>query len=67
MYALVKQHNGRRAQLNNPDVLFINIIDGGGWLARSKDLQSIWANCDYIFPLSRMDGLQEVLAHYISK
>lgn len=67
MYALVKQHNGRRAQLNNPDVLFINIIDGGGWLARSKDLQSMWANCDYIFPLSRMDGLQDVLAHYINQ
>ncbi len=67
MYALVKQHNGRRAQLDNPDVLFINIIDGGGWLARPRDLQSMWANCDYIFPLSRMDGLQEVLTRCISE
>ena len=67
MYADVQRHNGRRDQLNNPDVLFINIIDGGGWLARPNDLRSMQANCDYIFPLSRMDGLQEVLTHYISK
>ena len=67
MYADVQRHNRSRARLNSPDVLFINVVDGGGWLARTNDLQSMWAHCDYIFPLSRLDGLQEVLAHYINQ
>lgn len=67
MYADVQRHNRSRAQLNSPDVLFINVVDGGGWLARPRDLQSMWAHCDYIFPLSRLDGLREVLTHFISE
>ena len=65
MYQDVRSHNSSRNQRNNPDVLFINVIDGGGWLARPNDLQTMWHECDYCFSLSSLDGLRDVLQHYL--
>ena len=65
MYQDVRNHNSSRGQRNKPDVLFINVIDGGGWLARPNDLQTMWRECDYCFPSSDLDRLQEVLHHYL--
>ena len=65
MYQDVRNHNSSRNQRNNPDVLFINVIDGGGWLARPNDLQTMWHECDYCFSLSSLDGLRDVLQHYL--
>ena len=41
MYQDVRSYNSSRSQRNNPDVLFINVIDGDGWLARPNDLQTM--------------------------
>ena len=65
MYQDVRNYNSSRGQRNNPDVLFINVIDGGGWLARPRDLQTMWRECDYCFTLSSLDGLRDVLNHYM--
>lgn len=61
MYESVRRYNGSRARRNAPDVLFINVIDGGGWLERPNDLQTMWRECDYCFPHSRLDDLKQVL------
>ena len=64
MYQEVRNHNSKRQQRDQPDVLFINVIDGGGWLARPNDLQIMWSACDYCFSRSNLDGVREVLQHY---
>lgn len=65
MYQDVRNYNSSRGQRNKPDVLFINVIDGGGWLARPNDLQTMWRECDYCFSLSSLDGLRSVLDYHL--
>lgn len=65
MYESVQRHNRSRAQRNSPNVVFVNVIDGGGWLSRPNDLQTMWDACDYCFSRSSLDGLRAVLAHHL--
>ena len=45
-------------------VIFINIIDGGGWLERSGDLKKMWRYSDYCFAYSQLDRLEHFLLFY---
>ena len=65
MYEAVQRHNRSRAQRNAPNVVFVNVIDGGGWLSRPNDLQTMWDACDYCFSRASLDGLRAVLAHHL--
>ena len=65
MYQEIRGYNSSRRQRNEPNVLFINVIDGGGWLSRPNDLQTMWDGCDYCFSRATLDGLTEVLEHYL--
>ncbi len=64
MYEDVRRYNSSRGQRNRPDTLFINVIDGGGWRARPNDLQTLWSECDYCFPYSRLNELKDVLQYH---
>ena len=63
MYQDVQTHNRRRRQLDRPGTLFVNVIDGGGWLSRPQDLRRMWQECDYCFSHATLGGLREVLAY----
>ena len=63
MYEDVRRYNSSRGQRDKPDVLFVNVIDGGGWLKRPNDLQAMWRECDYCFPSSRLDEFKDVLSY----
>lgn len=41
----------------------VNVIDGGGWLARSQDLEKMKVHCDKVFSNADINGgkLQEYL------
>ena len=64
IYNNVQEHN----RVNNYDgfskVFFINIIDGGGWLERPRDLEKIWRYSDYCFAYSQLHKLKEFLLLY---
>lgn len=45
MYDEVQKHNRRK----NADVKMLNVIDGGGWLARRNDLKTMVTHCDRAF------------------
>ena len=64
MYEDVRRHNASRSRRGMANVQFVNVIDGGGWLERPKDLQTMWSECDYCFPHSRIDGLKAVLDYF---
>ena len=53
MYQDVRSYNSSRSQRNKPDVLFINVIDGGGWLARPNYNLKPRDNLHSITPLAK--------------
>lgn len=65
MYSLIQRHNGRRGRPTK-NVLFINIIDGGGWLSRPGDLNEMHYHCHYCFSFSDLkDGFLDVLTEHL--
>lgn len=61
MYQDVQSYNRRRRQRRQPQIWFVNVVDGGGWLARANDLESIWRECDYCFSYAGLQQLNELL------
>ncbi len=65
MYQDIQTHNRRKTRKNKFKILFINVIDGGGWLARVNDLHRMWEECDYCFCYSNVQqGLKKIFNHY---
>ncbi len=53
---------------NHPKRAFVNVVDGGGWLARRTDLMKLYASCDYCLNLRKLDTLKQIiLAHVPAK
>lgn len=66
MYQDVQTENRKKRTKNKKDILFINVIDGGGWLYRRNDLERMWQECDYGFSYSNIGDLRSVLVHHLS-
>ena len=44
--------------------IFINVVDGGGWIARKNDLEQLWTNCDYCYTYKTLPELRNLLEEY---
>ena len=51
------RHNRKR--------VFINFIDGAGWLARRTDLRKLHGGCDYIINLKTLDRLEAIICKFV--
>jgi hypothetical protein len=40
---------------------FVNVVDGGGWLARRKDLKRMWQACDFCLNINTLSQLEEII------
>ena len=49
---------------DNDKMIFINIIDGAGWIARQKDLERIYSASDYVLNLNTLATLGDILDFY---
>lgn len=49
---------------DNDNMVFINIIDGAGWIARQKDLERIYSASDYVLNLNTLAILGDILDFY---
>lgn len=68
MYQHVATYNDLRDNRDAPDVQLVNVIDGGGWLARSKDLAEMHRYCDYALAVGHLDGLlPPILRHHMEQ
>ncbi len=47
--------------------VFVNFVDGAGWLARRSDLRKIHAASDYIINLKTLDQLEPIVCKYVPK
>lgn len=46
---------------------FVNFVDGGGWLARKRDLQRLVENCHYFVNLHYLDMLESIILTHVPK
>ena len=68
MFEDVRRYNESRGQREQPDVQFINVIDGGGWLSRVRDLQIMHQYCNYALAAGHLEGhLPGILHHHMSQ
>jgi len=45
--------------------VFVNVVDGAGWLARRSDLRKIYAGCDYCLNIKTLDQLESIVYQFI--
>jgi hypothetical protein len=45
--------------------VFVNVVDGAGWLARRSDLRKLHAGCDFVLNLSTLDELEPIVCQYV--
>jgi hypothetical protein len=62
IYGLIQRENRRHPGTNR---VFVNFVDGAGWLARRSDLRKLHAGCDYIINLKTLDRLEAIICKYV--
>lgn len=45
--------------------VFVNVVDGAGWLARRSDLRKLYDGCDYCLNLNTLDQLEAIICNYV--
>ncbi len=60
MFDGVRRWNNR----NRTNRAFINVVDGGGWLARRPDLRRLHRDSHYCLSINMLDQLDEIVAHH---
>ncbi len=65
MYDKVQSHNRGQRKKGKQETIFVNFVDGGGWLDRPNDLKKMHIDCDYCFSYSDMQDFNQVLEYYL--
>lgn len=60
IYDRIRHSNSRY----NEKRVFVNFADGGGWLARKRDLYRLWENCHFFLNLHNLSDLEKIV--YVS-
>jgi hypothetical protein len=60
MITLYENLQHRRMQAG-ADHYFVNIVDGGGWLARRRDLHRMWTGCDFCLNIQTLHQLRQII------
>ncbi len=61
MYGKVREGNIRYGVKR----IFVNFVDGGGWLARRSDLRKLHDGCDYCLNVKTLDQLDAIICQYV--
>jgi len=46
---------------------FVNFVDGGGWLARQRDLRRLLDGCHYFLNINNLDMLEGIVKNHVPK
>ena len=60
MIALYERIQHKRMQ-EGAEHYFVNVVDGGGWLARRKDLKRMWQSCDFCLNINTLPQLKQII------
>jgi len=64
IYEKVVGHNVRYPK---EKFVFVNVVDGAGWLARRSDLRKMHAGCDYCLNMKTLDQLEPIVCKFVPK
>lgn len=62
MYQKIVGENVRYARNER---VFVNVVDGAGWLARRSDLRKMHAGCHYCLNMKTLDQLEAIICKHI--
>lgn len=62
-YERVLRNNSRYGEKR----VFINFVDGGGWLARQRDFQRLVQQCDYFINFHYLDMLEAIVVKHVPR
>ncbi len=62
-YTRIEQSNSRY----NENRVFVNFVDGGGWLARKQDMKRLVDECHYFINLQNLDLLENIILEHLPK
>jgi hypothetical protein len=62
-YTLINTSNSRRRE----NRAFVNFVDGGGWLARKRDLERLVDECHYFINLQNLDMIEAIVLAHVPK
>lgn len=47
--------------------VFVNVVDGAGWLARRSDLSKMFKGCDFCLNIKTLDQLEAIICKYVPR
>lgn len=50
---------------DNERIIYINVVDGAGWVARQSDLNKIHRSSDYLVNLNTLETIKEAIDYYL--
>lgn len=50
---------------DNEKIIYINVVDGAGWVARQSDLNKIHRGSDYLVNLNTLEIIEKVIKYYL--
>ncbi len=63
MFSDVNRWNSR----NHTNRAFVNVVDGGGWLARRPDLRRLHRDSHYCLSINMLDQLDDIVAYHATR
>ncbi len=50
---------------DNERIVYVNVVDGAGWVARQSDLNKIQRSSDYLVNLNTLGTIEEIIEYYL--
>lgn len=65
--AMYQKIVGENVRYPNNQRIFVNVVDGAGWLARRSDLRKIHEGCHYCLNMQTLDQLEPIILNHVPK
>ena len=65
--AMFQKIVGENVRYPNNQRVFVNVVDGAGWLARRSDLRKMYEGCHYCLNMQMLDQLESIVLNHVPK
>ncbi len=65
--AMYQKIIGENVRYPNNQRVFVNVVDGAGWLARRSDLRKMHEGCHYCLNMQTIDQLETIVVNHVPK
>lgn len=57
----------KKEKASGNDIIYINFLDGAGWIGRQADMREIHRCSDYVINFNNINLLEDIIADYVNK